>query len=268
MSSVQKIWLLWTLSLTLILACMGCQNTGTGSTSTSGLTKNSPVPSSTSTQELINSTSAPTSTPELTPSTFPESTSTTEYQVPMTSDATEAVIEAPTPTPLAAPVFDQFVASVINGDPTQVVGVYVDGVMALQVVQQPSSNPSYVSPQRNVATYFTLVRKMTGNTGLLAHNYLAGVYYYELIPGQSVFLIYGDGSTEEFIVQQSEEYQALNPNNPGSNFIDLNSGETLTSTELFYRVYGGSDRTTFQTCVAQGNEDSWGRLFVISPSEQ
>ena len=141
-------------------------------------------------------------------------------------------------------------------------------MMALKVVMQPGSNPSYISTQRNTATYYTIVHKITGNTGLLAHNYLAGVYYFELIPGQSIFLIYGDGSNDEYTVQSRQEFQALNPNNPASNFIDLTTGETLTSTELFYRVYGGSDRTTFQTCIAQGSEDSWGRLFVISPSEQ
>lgn len=252
MRSVQKIWLLWTLLLMLLLACMGCQNTGANSRSNRRLITNSPAPSS---------------SPEFNPSTYPESTSTIEYQVPVTSYSASGGA-VPTPTPVMKPVFDQFVASVINGDPAQVVGVYVEGVMALKVMQQPASNPSYISSRRNTATYYTLVHKMTGNIGLLAHNYLAGIYYFELVPGQSVFLIYGDGSIDEYVVQYSQEFQALNPNNPASNFVDLITGETLTSAELFYRVYGGSERTTFQTCIAQGNEDSWGRLFVISPSEE
>jgi hypothetical protein len=72
---------------------------------------------------------------------------------------------------------------------------------------------------------------------------------------------------EEYTVSYAEEYQALSPNSPTSNFVNLDTGETLSSTNLFYRVYGGGTRTTFQTCIAQGNEDSWGRLFVIAPLE-
>ena len=173
----------------------------------------------------------------------------------------------PTPTPKPPPFFDQFVSSLVNGNSLQVVGVFITDEMALKVVQQPDSNPAYVSTQKEVVTYFTMVRNLTGNTGLLAHNYLAGIYYYLLKPGQSIVLIYGDGRTEEYIVSDSEEYQALSPSSPTSNFVNLSTGETLTSSDLFYQVYGGSSRTTFQTCIAQGNEDSWGRLFVIAPQE-
>jgi hypothetical protein len=203
----------------------------------------------------------PSETPTIT-ATFTLTPTSTSTPTPTCTPTLE-----PTPTPKEAPFFDQFVASLINGNSWQVVGVYVEGLMAFQVVQQPDSNPGYVSTQNNVVTYFTLVYRMTGNTGLLAHNYLAGIYYYELAPGQMVTLIYGDGRTEDYIVQVSQEYQALSPSSPTSNFVDLYSGETLSSTDLFYRVYSGSSRTTFQTCIAQGNEDSWGRLFVIAPQE-
>ena len=173
----------------------------------------------------------------------------------------------PTLTPLPPPFFDTFVAALTNGNATQVVGVFVDGVMALKVVQQPPNDPAYVSQLREIATYFTMVMQYTGNNGLLAHNYLAGLYYFDLLPGQVVVLIYGDGRTEEYIVSHGEEYQALSPNSPTSSFVDLVSGETLSTMDLFYRVYGGASRTTFQTCIAQGSEDSWGRLFVIATQE-
>lgn len=173
----------------------------------------------------------------------------------------------PTPTPLPPPFFDTLVASLTNGNANQVVGVYVEDLLALRVVQQPASDPAYVSTLPNTATYFAMVTQVTGNTGLLAHNYLAGIYYFDLVPGQVVVLIYGDGRTEEYMVSEMQEYQALNPTSPTSNFVDLSSGETLSSTDLFYIVYGGSARTTLQTCIAQGNEPSWGRLFVIAPLE-
>ncbi len=173
----------------------------------------------------------------------------------------------PTPTPLPAPFLDTFIANLVNGNQWQVVGVYVEDVLALRVVQQPSSDPAYVSTLQNTATYFAMVNQVTGNTGLLAHNYLAGVYFFNLSPGQEVVMIYGDGNTDSYIVSGFQEYQALSPNSPTSNFVNLETGETLSSTDLFYRVFGGGTKTTFQTCIAQGSEDSWGRLFVIAPLE-
>ncbi len=198
-----------------------------------------------------------TTTPTITLTPLPTFTPTSEY----------TATPEPTLTPKPAPFFDTFVASLVNGNSWQVVGIYVEGLMALQVVQQPDSNPAYVSTQKDVVTYFTMVRKLTGNTGLVAHNYLAGLYYFQLQPGQSVFLIYGDGNTEEYVISESEEYQAVSPRSPTSNFISVATGEALTSSQLFYRVYGGASHTTMQTCIAQGAEDSWGRLFVIAPIE-
>ena len=220
-------------------------------TSTATITQtpeNSPTPTITFTPEV-----SPTITLTATPENTPTPTST--------------VTPLPTPTPLPAPFLDTFIANLENGNAWQVVGVYVDGLMALRVVQQPSSNAAYVSTLPNTATYFAMVNSMTGNTGLLAHNYLAGTYFFDLQPGQVAVVIYGDGSTEEYMVADYQEFQALSPNSPTSNFVDLATGETLTSTDLFYKVFGGGSKTTFQTCIAQGNELSWGRLFVIAPIE-
>ncbi|HCS38881.1 MAG TPA: hypothetical protein DIW44_04760 [Anaerolineaceae bacterium] len=207
------------------------------------------------------STAAGTITPEI--SATPTLTQTPENTATPVSTATPL----PTPTPLPPPFLDTFIENLKNGNAGQVVGVYVEDVLSLRVVQQPSSDAAYVSTLPNTATYFSMVRNITGNTGLLAHNYLAGAYFFNLSPGQLVTLIYGDGSTDEYVVSNVDEFQALNPSSPTSNFVSLSSGETLSSTDLFYRVYGGGTRTTFQTCIAQGNEDSWGRLFVIAPLE-
>lgn len=235
------------------LACLflaGCQWLGAG--------ENNPgsnmVPLATKTM-MFTPTSTSTLTPEV--SLTPENTAT----------ATATATPIPTPTPLPPPFLDTFVANLMNGNEWQVVGVYVEDVLSLRVVPQPAGDPAYVSTLNNTATYFLMVQQMTGNTGLLAHNYLSGTYFFDLQPGQRVVLIYGDGRTEEYIVSHTDEFQALSPNSPTSNFVSLDSGETLSSTDLFYRVYGGGERTTFQTCIAQGSEDSWGRLFVIAPFE-
>jgi hypothetical protein len=172
-----------------------------------------------------------------------------------------------TPTPAQPPFYDRFVAAMKNGNAKQVVGVYVEGVMAFRVVQQPPSNPAFVSGANNVVTWFAMVKKSTGNNGLLAHNFLAGIKYVDLAPGQVVILVYGDGHTEEFVVDTSSEYQALNPTNPSSNFVSVANGERLTSASLFSRVYSGAYRTIFQTCIARDDQPSWGRLFIVAPEE-
>ena len=212
-------------------------------------------------------TATATVTPDVSPT--PTLTQTPENTATPTETATpvSTATPLPTPTPLPPPFLDSFIENLKNGTAGQVVGVYVEDVLSLRVVQQPSSDAAYVSTLPNTATYFDMVRSITGNTGLLAHNYLAGAYFFNLRSGQLVTLIYGDGTTDEYIVSNAQEFQAVSPNSPTSNFVSLASGETLSSTDLFYRVYGGGTRATFQTCIAQGNEDSWGRLFVIAPLE-
>jgi hypothetical protein len=163
------------------------------------------------------------------------------------------------------PVFDSFVESLKNGNPNQIVGVYVDGILALRVVQQPPGNAAYVSIRDGEATQFLLAWTIAGNVGLLAHNYLAGVYYFNLRSGDIIELVYGDGSVVEYEVDALRQYQALSPNSSTSDFVNLDSGATLTATNLFYEVYGGNHHVTFQTCIARDNSGEWGRLFVLAP---
>jgi hypothetical protein len=198
---------------------------------------------------------APTETPADTATPLP------------TATPTETPTPVPTPTAAQPPLYDRFVQAIKNGNAKQVVGVYVEGVLAYRVIQQPPSNPAFVSGANNVVTWFAMVKKSTGNNGLLAHNFLAGIKYYDLQPGQIAVLIYGDGRTEEFIVDTSAQYQALNPTNPSSNFVSVANGERLTSSGLFSRVYGGAYKTTFQTCIARDDQPSWGRLFIVAPEE-
>ena len=243
----------------------GCQSSSSASAGPTAAAPRPPAetaaPALAPTQTLAPSeTAAPTATPIRSTATLAFTPTSARTPTPRFT-----ATNLPTPTPAAAPFFDTFVKSLINGNKKQVVGVYVEKLMALKVVQQPANDPGFVSTVKETATYFAMVKNYLGNTGLLAHNYLAGIYYFDLQPGQSVVLIYGDGHTEEYVVSKSDRYQAVNPTSPTSNFINLASGETLTSTDLFNRVYGGTSKTTFQTCIAQGNESSWGRLFVIAP---
>jgi hypothetical protein len=163
--------------------------------------------------------------------------------------------------------FEHFVDSVHNGQNGRVRGVYVPGVLALRVVQQPAGNPNYVSLAPGTATQYAAAGNY-GVTGLLADDASSGVTYYGLAGGQEVRLVFGDGSVQTYRVSAVYRYRALSPNDPYSTFVDVGSGESVSAVDLFGRVYAGGNHITFQTCIAQDGLLNWGRLFVIATPVQ
>lgn len=161
------------------------------------------------------------------------------------------------------PNLTAFVTSVKNDWPGVVSGVYVYDQFALPVVQQPQTNPAYVSGDAEVATEFAMARSY-GNIGILAHNYLAGSNFFSLAQGDRIQVVFGNGAIETFMVTEILRYQAEAPTSPYTNFVDLTTGEKVNVETVFKRVYMGERHITFQTCIADGNEPSWGRLFVIA----
>jgi hypothetical protein len=159
--------------------------------------------------------------------------------------------------------FASFVNSVRNGQPGVLRGVYVPGLFALPVVQQPANDPGFVAPIVDVVTDFKYA-KDAGNIGLLAHNYLAGKSFPLLQIGHEVRAINGNGAVEYFRVTKILRYQALDSRNVFSDFIDLETGQRLSATALFEKVYRGARHLTFQVCIEQNGDASWGRLFVIA----
>jgi hypothetical protein len=164
---------------------------------------------------------------------------------------------------LILPDLASFSQSVVNGQANELRGVYVPQVLAMPVVQQPTGNAGYVSNKDDVITEFGMAAEV-GNVGLLAHNTLGGEHFSRLIPGQDVTLIYGDGHTEVFTIQTILSYQALDPFSPYSEFRNLETGVTISATELFQQVYRGERHVTFQTCIEAEGNPSWGRMFVIA----
>ena len=161
------------------------------------------------------------------------------------------------------PSFADFSKSVQNGQKDVLRGVYVDNVIALPVVQQPTGNAGYVSSKDGEVTQFRMASQY-GNIGLLAHNHLSGKSFSSLMIGQEVRMIYGDGHLENFVVKEVLKYQALQPNSPYSSFKNLNGNDTLTAEQMFKRVYFGDHHLTFQTCIEANGNLSWGRLFIIA----
>jgi len=203
-------------------------------------------------QETATPTATQTPIPTETPTPTPDSTAI--YQVTQTAEAEEQLR-----------VFDQFIADMKNGNAAQVTGIYVENVLALAVVQQPPGNAGFVSTIDDVITYFLYPWQKAGNHGLLAHNYLAGRYFFDVGYGDIITLVFGDGYYEDFEVTQIKEYQALQPDSPYSNFIDLETGEQKTVNTVFFDVYMGAYHTTLQTCIAKGAEGEWGRHFTLAP---
>jgi hypothetical protein len=163
----------------------------------------------------------------------------------------------------AIPAFEDFVDSVRNMKADAIVGVYVTNVLALTVQQQPDGDPAYVSSTPDAVTQFDQAAKRNV-IGLLAHNYAAGDYFFDLQPGQRVRIILGNGSSQTYIISEIMRFQALEPTSPSIQFIDLGTDEIQSVGEVFNLVYGGEHHLTFQTCIAKDGISSWGRLFVIA----
>jgi hypothetical protein len=156
-----------------------------------------------------------------------------------------------------------FIKLVFNGERNTIRGVYSPGVMSYPVIRQPPGNPALVSEEPDIVTQFQLAD--TYNViGLLAHNYLAGDSFFKLQIGDSVWVIYGDGSARRYEVVAIKEYYVKEPYNVYSQFIDLDSGLELSVNEMFMHVYSGDHHLTLQVSVSQGNDEAWGRRFIIA----
>lgn len=159
---------------------------------------------------------------------------------------------------------ERFIDTVRNGNRKQLVGVYVPDVLALPVNQQPTGDASYVTHKQEQATQFAMASQH-GTIGILAHNDLAGAEFLNLHRGQAAIAIYGDGRLEYFIVDQVQRFQALAPNSPFSDFVNLDKpSELLSAGELFSRVYTKGSQLVFQTCINAHGNPSWGRMFIIA----
>jgi hypothetical protein len=154
-------------------------------------------------------------------------------------------------------------SAIIPSVRTPIRSVWAPNLFTYPVVRQPDRDFTFVSTERNTLTQFGLATEYD-NIGILAHNYLAGRDFFDLKVGKQVYIIHDGGHAEAFTVTSVLQYQALDPENPFSDFRDLNNNLVLSATEMFSRVYTGRYHVTFQTCIARSGDDSWGRLFVIA----
>lgn len=147
------------------------------------------------------------------------------------------------------------------------VGIYLVGKKYLRVEQQPSGATAYVSSRKNVVTSFCLSKRY-GNLGFLAHNHLAGKYFSELEIGDEVFVLPEEGSILRYRITHILQYRALQPRDPRSRFINLQTNQQCSAGDVFRQVYQGDEHVTLQTCIAKSGLSEWGRLFIIAePSD-
>ncbi len=207
---------------------------------------------------------------------FPFSSSNPFAAAPVAVAAPPAAVDVPQvpvaapPAAVAAPVktspeLDAFAASVVNGQAGQVAGVFVQDVLAFPVVQQPIGQPNYVAVKDGVVTQFSTPSPY-GTIGLLAHNFLSGRFFFNLQTGEDVVVVYGDGREETYRITDISRYQALDPENAYSQFVDLNdpAHPVLTAGQLFSRIYTNPARVVLQTCIDANGNSSWGRIFITA----
>jgi hypothetical protein len=157
------------------------------------------------------------------------------------------------------PGLEEFVAQIRNGNANTLRGVYIPGVLALPVTQQPGENSNYISPMSKMLTQFSMADK-TGNVGLLAHNYLAGGLFFEIKLDDLIILVYGNARMETYTVKQILQYEA----EPNGMYKNILSNDIVNTGELFTKMYSGEHHITLQTCIAKGDNPNWGRLFIIA----
>ncbi len=156
-----------------------------------------------------------------------------------------------------------FRQQVLDGKSGMVQGVYVDGILALRVLQQPQGNWNFVSEETETATQFQ-VAAQNGVTGLLAHNFLSGKQFFDLALGQQVFIIKGDGKLSRYQITDIQRYQKVDSTSLYSDLIDLKTGKRLSTNDVISRVYSGPDHVTFQTCIEKDGNWTWGLIFIIA----
>jgi hypothetical protein len=101
--------------------------------------------------------------------------------------------------------------------------------------------------------------------GILAHNTAAGEAFFDIQTDDIIYLVQSSGEVQAFIVIEIQKYQALSPDDPFSNFVDLSNPSSIISAQtLFLRTYGKGGGLILQTCIESAGNPSWGRLFVIA----
>ncbi|HUN22984.1 MAG TPA: hypothetical protein PK299_07650 [Anaerolineales bacterium] len=158
-----------------------------------------------------------------------------------------------------------FVEDAKIGSP-ELTGLYIEDLLSMPIIQQENQQPNWVSGSFNTVTQYYYA-SLTNTIGILAHNYLAGAYFYEITENQTISIVDGLGNIQSFRVVELKRYQALSPNSPETNLMDLETGEVFEAYEIYIKYYvsqPGETKLVLQTCIENNGNGSWGRYFVVA----
>lgn len=141
--------------------------------------------------------------------------------------------------------------------------IAVEGRFSFSVVEQPYNNAGFVSSKENTVTRFRMADRY-GSTGFLAHNYLAGAEFLSMKVGDRIDLMIENEGRQSFWVFSVRKFQATSPWSAYSDFVDLESGQVYSASELFMNFYGQDDLVVLQTCLEKDGNKSWGRIFILA----
>ncbi len=123
-----------------------------------------------------------------------------------------------------------------------------------------SQNGDGVPNDWSLGQYATASNK--GAIGMLAHNYLMGMYFPTMYIGQEITVKYSDGTSQMFVVSNVLRYKATDPDNFSKPFLSKNgSGSQMSAMQVFNQAYKNG-WLTLQTCIAAEGHSSWGLLFI------
>ncbi|RPI78370.1 MAG: hypothetical protein EHM41_25155 [Chloroflexi bacterium] len=179
-----------------------------------------------------------------------------------TQTAVDAVQEVAAPV-VESEEFMSFVSQVTDGVGDLPRGIYIEGQFALPILQQPENDAMFVSTEDGTTTLFSSAAKQ-GITGLLAHNYLSGLLFYNLQAGEEIRIVYGNGTYRRYVIEGVYSFQRMNFDTLSGDFIDLATNERMSSNDVFARFYSGSEHVTLQTCLERDGKSNWGLIFVVA----
>lgn len=152
----------------------------------------------------------------------------------------------------------------LRSDKLNLGGIYIQNILAIKIVAQPPDNPGFVSSEENTVTSFSLASQF-GSIGLLAHNTLAGDEFSRISLGDVIYKIESTGVIKSYQVTEILKYQAVIPNSPYSDFVNLSDPvSTISAQTLFQQTYAQAGKLILQTCIESEGNPNWGRLFIIA----
>ncbi len=148
------------------------------------------------------------------------------------------------------PSLPAFRSSVMNGMPGELTGVWVEGLLAYEVVLGDGVN---VPQELNTASIYNWADQR-GVTALMIHNNLGGTALYELEAGRQIAAVYGDGRVEWYISRGITAYEAQTYTADGFQgpfrSWDCEGCSFAFSVEDIQQIhYSGSPHIAFQTCL-------------------